>query len=417
MPEYKFTATDIEGSILSETILADNEEEVRLHIRKLNLEAINITQIPEAEETLVDKLFNKVGTEDKAQFLEYFASMLEAGLTVSDSLQAFYEDLDKPKLRKFIKDAQSMIRNGQNLSEAFDTYPDLFPKMYGGMIKVGEASGTLDEALRHLAEQIKKSNEIKSKVKNAMMYPMIIMIAMAIMVTGLVIFVIPQIAEFFADSGLELPFLTRMLIGLSEVIQNYWYIVIPSVGGLFYGFRRFTKTDTYQNWWGSFSIKMPLFGTMLKSSNVALFMRTFGSLLSSGVNILEALDVVEASMSNKLYADIAASLKDDISKGNSLSDSMQRHAHAFSPFEMRVLSISERTGDIAGGLRSVAIFYETKLFALLENISSVLEPILLLVMGGVVALIALSIITPIFQLLTGVEEIAIWIENYRVLLS
>jgi general secretion pathway protein F len=406
MPEYKFIASDAEGAIMSSTLLADNTEEVRLHVKRLNMQLINIVLIPDAEETTLDKFLNKVNEEDKAQFLEYFASMLEAGLSVSDALQAFYEDLDKPRLRKFIKDAQGMIRNGKNLSEAFETYPDLFPKMYSGMIKVGEASGSLDVSLRQLAEQLKRSNDIKAKVRNAMMYPMIIMTAMGIMVTGLVIFVIPQIAKFFAQSKMDLPIFTKILVWTSEAVQNYWFIIIPGVVGGKYFFDKFAKTPTFQDWWGRASLKIPIIGGLIKTTNVALFMRTFGSLLTSGVNILESLDVVKASMDNNVYVKIADGLKDDISKGNSLSDSMQKHAQYFSPFEMRVISISERTGDIAGGLTNVAVFYEAKLFGLLDNLSSILEPVLLLIMGAVVAVIALSIITPIFQLLTGIESIA-----------
>lgn len=405
MPEYKYTAADIEGAIKTDLMLADNEEDVRFQLKKQNLDVINITLIPDAEESFTDKIFKKVNTQDKAVFLEYFASMLESGLTVSDSLQAFYEDLDKPKLRKFIKDSQQSIRNGENLSDTFEKYPDLFPKMYSGMIKVGEASGTLDKSLRQLADQLKKTNEIKGKVKNAMIYPAVIMTAMFVMVVGLVIFVVPQIAGFFDQVGMDLPFLTQLLVDLSAFLNNYWWFVLPATIGGIWGFRKIAKTQGFKNWWGKVSLKIPVFGPMLRTQNVALFMRTFGSLLISGVNILEALDVVAESLDNQVYVDIAIGLKEDVTKGNALSDSIQKYANYFAPFELRVLSISERTGKIAEGLLSVAEFYEQKLFGLLEGLSSALEPLILIIMGGVVALIAMAIIVPIFQLVSSVENL------------
>lgn len=404
MPEYKYTAADIEGHISTDLILADNEEEVRLQLKRSNMDVISIVTIPDAEETTFDKMFNKVSTQDKAIFLEYFASMLESGLTVSDALQAFYEDLDKPKLRQFIKDAQQNIRNGQELSKSFEAYEDLFPKMYAGMIKVGEASGTLDKSLRQLAEQLKKTNEIKGKVKNAMIYPVVIMSAMTLMVTGLIVFVIPQIAGFFDEVGLDLPFLTKLLLDMSSFMQTYWYIIIPALGAGAFGFGKFRKTDTFKLWWGKVSLKIPVIGPIFKAQNVALFARTFGALLSSGVNILEALDVVADSLDNKIYVDIVLGLKEDISKGNTLSDSLQKYSDSFAPFEMRVISISERTGKIAEGMMSVAVFYEAKLFGLLEGLSAALEPLILLAMGGIVALIAMAIIVPIFQIVGGIEE-------------
>lgn len=403
MPEYKYTAADIEGHIKSDLILADNEEEVRLQLKRQNLDVITIVSIPDAEETTFDKMFNKVSTQDKAVFLEYFASMLESGLTVSDALQAFYEDLDKPKLRKFVKDAQQNIRNGQELSKSFEAYEDLFPKMYAGMIKVGEASGTLDKSLRQLAEQLKKTNEIKGKVKNAMIYPTVIITAMVLMVTGLIVFVIPQIAGFFDEVGLELPFLTQLLVDLSSIMQNYWFIIIPGLVVGFIAFGRVRKTENFKRWWGKVSLRLPVIGPIFRAQNVALFARTFGSLLSSGVNILEALDVVADSLDNQLYVNITKGLKEDIAKGNTLSDSLQKYSQHFAPFELRVIAISERTGKIAEGMMSVAVFYEAKLFGLLEGLSAALEPLILIFMGGIVALIAMAIIVPIFQIVGNIE--------------
>jgi type II secretory pathway component PulF len=405
MPEFKYTATDIEGVIHSETLLADNTEEVRIILKKKGYSVINLVNIPEAKETIFDMFFRRVSGDDKAQFLEYFASMLEAGLTVSDSLQAFYEDVEKPKLRKFIKDAQDMIRNGRNLSDAFSAYPDLFPKMYSGMIQVGEASGTLAENLRHLAEQLKKTNELKAKVRNAMIYPAIIMLALGAILTIMMVFVIPKISEFFEDTNLELPLLTVILIEISKFLQSYWYLVIIFLISIFILYRRALASRRVRQFMGRLTLKVPIFGSISRTTNVALLSRTFGSLLSSGVNILHSVDVVKESMSNQVYVDILNVMKEDLTKGNNMSDSMKKYPKYFSPFEIRVIAISERTGEVAKGLKNVAEYYENKLYGLLTGLSSALEPILLMVMGIIVAVVALSVITPIFQLLTGIDQI------------
>lgn len=402
MAEYKYTATTQEGVVVSETILAENEEEVEQLLKRQDLLLVNLRLIPDAQITFSDKLFRKVSNTDKAQFLEYFASMLEAGLTVSDVLQAFYEDLDKPLLRKFVKDTQYKLRNGEKLSDCFSAYPELFPQLYVGMVKVGEASGTLAQSLRHLANQLKKSNELSSKVRNAMIYPTILISALVIVVTLLVVIVFPRLEEFFGNAKLELPPQTKLLMGISLFVRTYWYIVIGTIVGGIFAYRKMMKRPQFRLMVSRLVLRIPIFGPLNRSVNVAVFARTFGSLLVSGVNILESVDVVKASLSNETYKVLMDTIREDISVGNTLADSMKKFPKSFSPFEVRVLSISERTGEIAQGLQNIAEFYENKVYTLLSGLSSAIEPMILIFMGGVVVVVALSVITPIYQLLSGV---------------
>ncbi len=405
MAEYKYTATNPEGVIVSETILAENEEEVELMLKRQSLLLVNLRLLPDAEEKFFDKLLHKVTNTDKAQFLEYFASMLEAGLTVSDVLQAFYEDLDKPLLRKFVKDTQYGLRNGKRLSECFEAYPELFPQLYVGMIKVGEASGTLAESLRHLADQLKKSNELRSKVKNAMIYPSILVTAMVLVIIILLLVVFPRMQEFFGNANMELPALTMALISISKLAQQFWLPILLGIIVLAYAFRKGSSNPDFRRWQGKMSLRIPVLGPLNRAVNVATLTRTFGSLLSSGVNILESVEVVKASMTNQVYRDILDTVRNDLEVGNTLADSLKKFPEYFSPFEIRVLSISERTGEVADGLKSIAEFYETKVHGLLSGLSSAIEPLIMIVMGGVVAVIAVSVITPIYQLLSGVSNI------------
>lgn len=402
MPEYKYTATNPDGVVISDTLLAENEEEVEISLKKQNLLLVNLRIIPDAEESFVDKYLHRVNNSDKAQFLEYFASMLEAGLTVSDVLQAFYEDLDKPLLRKFVKETQYSLRNGKKLSECFEAFPQLFPQLYVGMVKVGEASGTLAQSLRYLANQLKKSNELNSKVRNAMIYPTILVVALITVVTILVIFVFPKLQDFFGNANLELPELTKFMINLSLFVRERWYIALTLIIGGIYGYKQANKTVKFRLWKDRVMLKLPIFGPLARAVNVATFARTFGSLLASGVNILESVDVVKSSMSNESYKVILDTIKEDLLKGNTLADSMKKFPESFSPFEIRVLSISERTGEIAQGLQNIAEFYENKVYGLLSGLSSAIEPVILLFMGGVVVAVALSVITPIYQLLGNV---------------
>lgn len=406
MPEFKYTASDTDGVINSNTIIADNEEEVLITLRRENLTLINLQELEEAKVTFVDKVFNRVSNDDKGQFLEYFASMLEAGLSVSDVLQAFYEDLDKPQLRLFVKNTQYGIRNGKQLSECFADHPDLFPPLYTGMVKVGEASGTLAQSLRQLAEQIDKSNKLKSKVRNSMIYPAVLMFALVAIVIILLVVVFPRLEEFFVDAGLELPPLTAFLLALSQALTRYWFIVTALLVGGIYAYRRAMKSSPqFKMFMGRLFLRIPIFGGINKTTNVALFTRTFGSLLSSGVNVLEAADVVRESLTNPVYKSIIDVMKEDLSKGNTIADTMKKYPKYFSPFEIRVLYISDRTGTLSKGLGNVAVFYEEKLFSMLAGLSTAIEPIILLVMGVVVAVIAVAVITPIYQLLSGVEGV------------
>lgn len=405
MAEYKYIATNEEGVVHTGTMLAENEEDVEVNLEKDNLILVNLKLIPDAKESFLDGILHGVSSNDKAQFLEYFASMLEAGLSVSDVLQAFYEDLDKPRLRKFVKDTQYGVRNGKKLSECFEDYPDMFPKLYSGMIKVGEASGTLAQSLRHLANQLKKTNELNAKVKNAMIYPVILVIALFFVITVLLLVVFPRIEGFFTDAGLELPPLTLALLSLSQLISNNLLIVVMLLVAAFFGYKRANKNPKFRLFKSKLILRLPILGPLNRAINVAVFARTFGSLLASGVNILEAVEVVRVSLGNQVYADIMAQMKEDIAVGNTIADIMQKYPKNFSPFEIRVLSISERTGQVATGLQNIAEFYESKLYNLLAGLSSTIEPLLLIFMGGIVAVIAISVITPIYQLLADVSTI------------
>lgn len=405
MAEYKYIATTKNGTRVSDSIVAESEEDVELQLSRDGMQVVNIKLIPEAKETFLDKIFNKVSNADKAQFLEYFASMLEAGLTISDVLQAFYEDLDKPLLRKFIRDTQYNIRNGKRLSECFAAYPQLFPQMYEGMIKVGEASGTLAESLTTLALQLKKQNEIVGKVRNAMIYPTILVVALTSVVIVLIVFVFPEIQKFFKDAHLELPPITLFMLSLSYFIRTYWYLIIGTIAGGVTIYRQAMKNSKFRRKQSDLILRAPIIGPIQRNMNVALFARTLGSLLSSGVNILESMDVVYDSLSSQTYKEIVKKLKADVEVGIPLADSMKNFSQYFSPFEIRVISISERTGETAKGLKNIAEFYENKLFALLGGISSAIEPVILIFMGGMVVMVALSVITPLYQLLANVQDL------------
>lgn len=405
MAEYKYIATTKEGMRVADSIVAESEEDVELQLSRDGLQVVNIKLIPEAKETFLDRIFNRVSNEDKAQFLEYFASMLEAGLTISDVLQAFYEDLDKPLLRKFIRDTQYNIRNGKRLSECFAAYPQLFPQMYEGMIKVGEASGTLAESLTTLALQLKKQNEIVGKVKNAMIYPTILVVALTSVVIVLIVFVFPEIQKFFKDANLELPPITLFMLSLSYFIRTYWYLIIGGITGAIAIYRQAMKNPQLKRKQSDLILRVPIIGPIQRNMNVALFARTLGSLLSSGVNILESMDVVYDSLSSQTYKEITKKLRADVEVGIPLADSMKNFSQYFSPFEIRVISISERTGETAKGLKNIAEFYESKLFALLGGISAAIEPLILIFMGGMVVVVALSVITPLYQLLAGVQDL------------
>lgn len=406
MPEFKYTVSDAKGVISSKTILAENADEVKSMLAKDSLSLIFMQELPEARETLWDRYFHPVSNDDKAQFLEYFASMLESGLSVSDVLQAFYEDLDKPLLRQFIKDTQYGVRNGKKLSECFGDYPQLFPKLYVGMLEVGEASGTLAASLKQLSVQLKKSNEIKSKVRNAMIYPAIIITALTIVVVGMLVVVFPKLEEFFGDSNMELPAFTQMFLNISHFMTGYWYIILATIAIAILLYRNASRTShNFRVWRSKFMLRVPIFGNLNKTTNVAIFSRTLGSLLSSGVHILESLEVVQNSLSNQIYIDIVEGLKADVAKGNSLADSMKKYPNYFNSFEIRVISISDRTGTIAEGLLSIADFYETRLYGLLAGVSSAMEPLLLIFMGGMVVSVALAVITPIYQLLSNVNSV------------
>lgn len=405
MAEFKYTATNPDGVIVSDTMLADTEDEVLAVLKRENLLLVNLRLIPEAKESLTDKILRRVSETDKAQFLEYFASMLESGLSINEVLEAFYEDLDKPLLRKFVKDTQLSLRNGRKLSECFEDYPKLFPPLYVGMVKVGEASGTLAESLRHLANQLKKSNEIKSKVKSAMVYPAVLVTTLVVVIFVLLVFVFPKVQEFFKGSGQQLPFFTSALISLSDLVRSYWYVFILLIAGGIYLLRVGSKYESFRLARSKLVLNFPIIGRINKALNIALFSRTFGSLLSSGVNILESADVVRDSLKNEVYRQVILTIKEDLTAGNTFADSLKKYPKLFSPFEVRVLSISERTGEVAKGLTSIAEFYEARVSGLLAGLSSAIEPAMLLIMGGVVVSVAMAVITPIFQLMSGVNAV------------
>ncbi len=347
---------------------------------------------------MTKNLFLKVSLQEKILFTKNLALSIKAGVSLVNSLQFIRMQMKSRSFRKILDEVLTEVNRGKFLSDSLAKYSNVFGELFVNIIRIGETSGNLPGNLLFLGDELKKQSELRKKVKGAMIYPIIIMIVTVIIATSMIVFVFPKILPLFQNIKGGLPLTTRILIKLSDVISNFGIYLGLGVVAFFIGFRLLLRIPAVRFVFHEILFYVPIAGRSIVYFNMANFTRTLGILLRSGIPIVDSITIAARSLTNLVYQRYLKLAGDQIRKGDFLSKYLARYPKRFPVTMVNLITVGENTGNLTDNLAYVAEYYENEVDDLVKNLSNILEPILLVFMGTVVGFIALSFITPIYQL-------------------
>ncbi|MGD1910821.1 MAG: type II secretion system F family protein [Rivularia sp. (in: cyanobacteria)] len=402
MQTFVARVRDSEGKSKQVKIVADSLAQARTDLRQQGFVIQELEQskgFDLGDALDLTKLQNKLATvsvKDKAIFSRQFAALTNAGVAIVRSLGVLSEQCSNPKLKDALLDISSEVQNGVNLSDAMRKHPECFDNLYVSMIQAGEVGGVLDEVLNRLAKLLEDVARLQNQIKSAMSYPTVVGGLAVIIFLAMTIFLIPIFANIFKDLGTELPALTQFMLWISGVLTSWrLFVLIGICVGSKIAFDQYYKTPVGKLNIDAISLKLPLFGDLTQKSAIARFSRTFGSLTRSGVPILTSLEIVRDTSGNQIIANAIDSARNEVQQGGMISFALQKE-NCFPPMAIQMMSIGEETGELDGMLMKVADFYEDEVEQAVKAMTSVLEPLMIVVIGGMVAVILLSMYLPMF---------------------
>jgi len=343
--------------------------------------------------------------QEKILFTKHLSTMYKAGIPLPEIIQTLMAQTKNSTFKKVLRHVLAEIENGQSLSSALSVYPRIFDQFYISLIQISEESGTLEDNLDFLAAQLSKDNSLRKKVKAALLYPAIIMTAMLVLGTFLSIFILPRLVEFFESFDVELPVTTRILLFIARVMQKDGVVIFASIFVLILIFRFVTQKTKFKYTWHIILLKLPIVGQLVSYSQSARFTRNFGTLIKSGVPIVKSLGVTSETLSNLKFQRDLDEIAQTLSKGKYIGTSMENKKYwEFPVIVSKMISVGEKSGKLDEVLLYLSSFYDDEIDDLSKNLATILEPILLVVMGIAVGFVAISIITPIYELTGSIGQ-------------
>ncbi|MSP71609.1 MAG: type II secretion system protein GspF [Myxococcales bacterium] len=403
MPSFDFKGLDKAGKDISGVRDADNEKSLRTMLKR---DGIFLTSIGKgskkgggvlATEVDVAAYFERISPSDLAIFTRQLATLTKAGIPLVECIGAVADQVEKPKLRKIIGELKQDVIEGSSLAAAIGKHPEVFSPIFTNMIRAGEASGTLDRVLTQLAEFTEASVKLRNKVFSAMMYPALMVGAGGLLLVGMFVYVIPQITQIFEDTGQELPFLTRLLIGISHAMRDYWWVCMLCAGLSIWGFRKWKRSKKGAVAWDQRKLGFPIIGKLILMIAIARFTKTLATLLRSGVPLLTALEITKNVMENLVLDRVVDEARVAVKEGASLAEPLKRSGR-FPPIVTHMVAIGERSGALEEMLTVVSEAYESQVDNRISTMTSLLEPIMIMCMGITIAIIVFAVLMPILQL-------------------
>lgn len=402
MPSFAYVAKDRTGRTIKGVVDAPNQKEAADKLRKDNLFITSLVSTDKAvsgKKALVSEK-GRVTLKDKLFFTRQFNVMLRAGLSMIVILNNLFSQGNNKFLKYVINEISKGVEGGESLSVAMGRYPKAFDKMFVHMMEAGEASGKLDVSLERMSEYYQKEYELRKKVTAALVYPVIITVVAVIVVTILMIVVLPMFAQIFRDAGVQLPLITQLLINFGEFGKRFWFLLplIPAL--VFFVYRAMRANPKGSEMLDKFWLKVPLIGDLLLKVAVSRFTRTFSTLLDSGVPLLQGLDIVEKVVGNAVLAKAIRDAAISVNRGSGLATPLE-NSGIFPPMVSQMVAIGEETGNITAMLEQVSEYYDKEVGYAVENLTTMIEPLIIVVLGGVVAFIVAAIMIPMFDMSSG----------------
>lgn len=398
MPSFQYIALQTNGKKIRGKIDSNDERQAYQSLREKGMRVLQIKPLKESILTKDIEIFApKVKSEHLVAFFRQFTTLVKAGISIADALNILIQQTEDNTLKKALEQINAEVRTGLSLSLSFQKFPKIFSPLVVNMIRAGEASGNLDEVLERLSQFIEKENITKEKIKSAMTYPVTVILIAIIAVVILMWKVIPQFVSTFEGLGIELPLITRMVVGASNVVTQYWYIVLSLPVLLIVAIKLWGRTDQGRYILDFIKLKLPVFGKLAQKSMMARFSRTFSSLYSAGVPILKTLDIVAKVVENAVITKAIYLARDSVQRGQSLVILLKR-SWAFPPLVTHMIAIGEQTGALDTVLNKIADFYENDVEQMSERLKSLLEPLMIIILAVIVGVIVLAVLMPSFTI-------------------
>lgn len=402
MPRFKYEGRDTHSK-KSGVVIAGNKREAAL---KLKNQGIRVTELKLQAETVLTKEIHVGKPVKRTQFIMFlrqFSTLLRAGVTIVESIRILSMQVESKPFQKILVSIGDDLRGGGSLSEALVKHPKAFEPLVINMIKAGEMSGTVDDSLDRLAEHYEKAHRTKQKVISAMSYPIVVGIVAIGVVIFLLSFVVPMFVDLFSSIGGELPWITKFVLKASDFVVAYWYVFILAIAAIIIGLWMMRSSKEGKFMLDSFILRIPIFGDLMKKSALSTLTRTLSSLFTSSVPILQALSMTEKIVENEVISRVVGESRQSLERGGSLTEPMADH-WAFPPLIPHMISIGEQTGSLDSMLAKVADFYEKEVDASTDRLKALIEPIMIILLAGLVGTIVLSILLPMFTIFGEIDN-------------
>lgn len=402
MPSYYYIAKSLEGETKSGVLEAKSERELAQRLRKEGLILIRAVSEKEKEKKKLEislPLIGEVSLTDKMMLTRNLEVMIASGLHLARCLTILVDQAENQKLKQALSDIKEEIQKGKSFSESLSKYPKIFSELFQSMVKVGEESGTLEEVLKTLSFQMEREYELRSRIKGAMIYPAVVISAMVGIGILMLIMVIPQIAETFQELNIELPATTRFVIGLGTFLAEKWYLLPLIIFLIFSVFGVIMKTKKGKETIDSLLLKIPIISSIIRKSNSAQTCRTLSSLIIAGVPIIRSLEITSKTLGNVYFKNAILEAAEKIRKGGELSEALKPHQDVYPASVVQMIEVGEETGETSKVLGKLADFFEMEVGNATKNLTSVIEPVLMIIIGAVIGFFAISMVQPMYSML------------------
>ncbi len=402
--KFKWKGRTRDKKEVSGEIEAASKEDVEARLRQEQIMPISVKPAGGLSMDMDIQIGTGIGTQDLVIFTRQFSTMINAGLPILSCLEILGAQLDNVSLKKRVKQVGTDVEEGSTLADAIGKHKDVFDNLYIHMVEAGEIGGILDIILERLADYLEKNAKIVSKIKGAMVYPLVVISVSTVATAILLIFVIPTFAERFHGMGAELPAITLSVLALSKFLIGYWWVIIITIIAIVIGIKQFHKTDQGELILDGILLKIPILGNLQRKSAVARFTRTLGTLLGSGVPILDALEITAKTSGNRVVSDAVMETRASISKGETISKPLAKHEAIFPPMVVSMIGIGEETGALEDMLVRIANFYDDEVDQAVDTLTSAMEPIMIVGLGITIGYIVVAMYMPMFKLISAMQS-------------
>jgi type IV pilus assembly protein PilC len=399
---YDYKVRDRTGKVVTGQLVGDSESLVMTKLREMGMTPVEVKKANTGLKMEINLRPGHVKLKNLAIFSRQFATMVNSGLPILRALAILADQTESKELQKVLTQVRIDVEQGASLSGAMAKHPKAFNDLFVAMVRSGESGGVLDNVLLRLADMLEKEVELRRKIKSAMTYPIAVVALVVLIMGAMLLFVVPQFESIYDQLGGKLPLPTRALLAVSRGVRTYWWIVLLATVGSIVGFRRFKKTPQGRQRIDSFKLRVPVFGALFHKTALARFSSTLGMLLRSGVPILQALDIVSDTVNNRVIAKAIGDVQTSVREGESIARPLSKHA-VFPPMVVQMLAVGEETGAVDTMLDKVSDFYNSEVSAAVDSLTSLIEPLLIAVIGGCVGAAVIALYMPMFNIIKLIQ--------------